>query len=172
MNLEQFATIARERIPTADEFAGLIRGQGWTVRRDKGGHPCLRAPVTDPLALKLAKMLSREPWRTNVLPLFDMPDDARPDVVTTDPKPLPTTAPPKSEWETCATCRADVLAAEMPTAMALCDAPSKCPYRPAEATPAVRYERPSAPSSPSGPARPLIGSRPAPPPPRPDLFAG
>ena len=103
---------------------------------------------------------------------FDLPGDARPDAVTTDPKPLPTPAPPKSEWETCATCRADVLAAEMPTAMALCDAPSKCPYRPAEATPAASYERPSAPSSPSGPARPLIGSRPAPPPAPPDLFAG
>ena len=100
---------------------------------------------------------------------FDLPGE-RPDTITADPKPAPTTAPPKSAWETCSACKAEVLAAEMPTAMALCDTPSRCPYRPAEVRTATPYVPPSAPNSPSGPARPLLTSKPAPPAPAPELF--
>ena len=142
------------------------------VRGERHGEVALVDPdkARTPALMEAVKAFKPDLVRI-VWPDPDMPgDDARPDIVTTDPKPLPTTAPPKSEWETCTGCRAEVLAAEMPAAMALCDTPSRCPYRPAEA--ATPYERPSAPSSPSGPARPLLTSRPPPPAPRPDLFAG
>jgi|GEM_PF-3946352 len=68
MTTEQFAAIADTRIPTPEEFVAFVHGQGWKiVIRDDGTAALRGASSADELALKLAKMLAREPYRTNVL---------------------------------------------------------------------------------------------------------
>lgn len=68
MNLDQFAEVAKSRIPTAGEFLDLAESMGWRVVAHEDGRAALRVPdATDPLALALARMLRREPYRTNVV---------------------------------------------------------------------------------------------------------
>lgn len=66
MTLDTFHAITEERIPTADEFAAFVRGMGWAIRVEDS-KAFLRAPKSDPVAVAVARMLKREPWRTNVL---------------------------------------------------------------------------------------------------------
>lgn len=68
MKLEQFAEVVRSRIPTAGEFLDLAEGMGWRVVAHEDGRAALRVTnAADPLALALARMLRREPYRTNVV---------------------------------------------------------------------------------------------------------
>lgn len=68
MTLDTFAAITDTRIPTADEFLAFVDGMGWQVVKSDAGRAALRVTDTkDPFAVALAKMLSREPWRTRVL---------------------------------------------------------------------------------------------------------
>jgi hypothetical protein len=67
MMLEQFAGLARERIPTPAEFVEFVAGLGWRIDV-RGDAAALRVPDrNDALALAMARMLSREPYRTGVL---------------------------------------------------------------------------------------------------------
>lgn len=69
MNLDQFCQVARSRILTPEEFLSFIEAQGWRVELCEGGGAFLRDTKGDPLARALARMLAREPYRTNVLKL-------------------------------------------------------------------------------------------------------
>jgi hypothetical protein len=67
MTLEQFTALTRTRIPTPEEFLSFVNSQRWEIRL-KDGRPALRVPDrSDPVAVALARMLAREPYRTNVL---------------------------------------------------------------------------------------------------------
>lgn len=66
MTLEEFSTVTRTRIPTPQEFVDFVQGQGWKINH-QDGRASLRAPRSDAVAVMTAKMLSREPYRTNVL---------------------------------------------------------------------------------------------------------
>ena len=72
MNIEDFHALTRQRIPTPSEFVEFVRSQGWAIGQKETGA-FLRAPKSDPLALALARMMSREPYRTNVLALMSSP---------------------------------------------------------------------------------------------------
>lgn len=65
MNLDELATVLEERLPTAEELLGFAASQGWSVKVD-GQNASLRA-MRGPLAITLARMLSREPWRSRVI---------------------------------------------------------------------------------------------------------
>lgn len=68
MTLDQFTAIAQTRIPTPQEFVSFAEGQAWSIVTKQNGQAALRVPdQSDPLARALAKMMSREPYRTNVL---------------------------------------------------------------------------------------------------------
>lgn len=134
MKLEAFHALTRTRIPTAQEFVDFVRASGWSiVQRERGA--CLRAPVS-PLTSALAKMLGREPYRTNVLALVldalpDVPTEARLDAISvpapekTQPVPMPSTP----AAETCRTCAANWEPSATPTDKALlCDKILTCPY--------------------------------------------
>lgn len=105
MTLDEFRSVAAERIPTPGEFVAFAEGQGWRFG-DSGGRPALFAPKTDPMAVAFARMLSREPYRTNVLELLkargateDHPE----------PPPRPETKPvPLPQREECRVCGRDV----------------------------------------------------------------
>ena len=68
MTLEVFREVIRKRIPTAEEFLAVVKGQGWFVHLRDEKHAVLKVrDPSDPLAQALAKMLGREPYRTRVL---------------------------------------------------------------------------------------------------------
>lgn len=67
MNLSQFLAVSKERILTPDEFIAFVESQGWRVEAGDGGAFLAGRLKGDPLAQALAKMLGREPYRTNVL---------------------------------------------------------------------------------------------------------
>lgn len=67
MTLDQMHTVVQERIPTASEFLDFVEASGWQVAVKDDGKAALRAPADDRMALALARMLGREPYRTNVL---------------------------------------------------------------------------------------------------------
>jgi hypothetical protein len=70
MTLDEFATITSTRIPTPLEFLEFADGQNWTITETGENRAALRVTDrTDPMAQALAKMLSREPYRTEVLKL-------------------------------------------------------------------------------------------------------
>ncbi len=73
MTLEEFSEITKTRIPTPAEFIAFAKGQQWSFVLTADGKPALKAPPQDPLVLAFAKMLSREPYRTNVLALIALP---------------------------------------------------------------------------------------------------
>ncbi len=66
MTIEQFCRIAKDRILTPSEFIDFAESQGWKIVQKEAG-PALRAPNGGELATALARMLGREPYRTNVL---------------------------------------------------------------------------------------------------------
>lgn len=71
MTLTEFGAVVRQRIPTPAEFVAVVRGQKWSIEKYPDGRAAIRADKKDPLAVALAKMLSREPYRTNVLKIVD-----------------------------------------------------------------------------------------------------
>lgn len=79
MTLEEFREVVRRRIPTAEEFVSVVEGQGWRVVAFDDGRASLRCRnPNDSLALALAKMLGREPYRTNVLKVVGKKSPASP----------------------------------------------------------------------------------------------
>lgn len=68
MTLEEFSLVIATRIPTPAEFVGFVEGMGWRITTD-GAKASLRASKGDRLAIGLARMLGREPYRTAVLAL-------------------------------------------------------------------------------------------------------
>lgn len=92
LTLDDFAQITNERIPTAAEMIAFAYGQGWSFTT-YGGKTSLRVPNSaDPVAVAFAKLLSREPYRTNVLAALNEPA----------PPPEPQ---PEPEGVVCGTCR-------------------------------------------------------------------
>jgi hypothetical protein len=69
LTLEQFVAVTRTRIPTAPEFLAFVEAQGWRIEARDDGTASLKADASDELALPLARMLGREPYRTGVLDL-------------------------------------------------------------------------------------------------------
>lgn len=68
MTLKEFGTVIKQRIPTPDEFVAVVNGQGWRIAIQTEGKASLIVPNSkDRLAVAFARMLSREPYRTNVL---------------------------------------------------------------------------------------------------------
>ena len=68
MNLDQLAEVVKSRIPTAGEFLDLMESLGWRLVVHEDGRAGLRVKdARDPLAVALARMLRREPYRTNVV---------------------------------------------------------------------------------------------------------
>jgi hypothetical protein len=63
-----FRDKCKDRIPSALEFLDFVEAQGWRVAQQADGRPTLRVhDKNDPLARAMARMLGREPYRTNVL---------------------------------------------------------------------------------------------------------
>lgn len=96
MTLDEFAGLAR--IPTPAEFIAFARGQGFGFKVN-GVKAALVADPKDPLAVALARMLGREPYRTNVLRALAEADNPanveRP--VEPAPAPEPPPAPTRAE---------------------------------------------------------------------------
>lgn len=69
MTLDAFCALVLTRIPTPAEFLAFVAAQGWRVSVAPDGAGRLHARGDDPVAVALARMLSREPYRTNVLAL-------------------------------------------------------------------------------------------------------
>jgi hypothetical protein len=68
MTLQEFGGIVQDRIPTPKEFVSVVRGQGWDIVSHSDGKASLRVHNgKDALAIAFARMLGREPYRTNVL---------------------------------------------------------------------------------------------------------
>lgn len=73
MTLEQFAGIAQQRIPTPMEFVNFVLSQpGWNIVVSTDGKASLRVPKADELAIAVARMMGREPWRTQVIDLVTL----------------------------------------------------------------------------------------------------
>ncbi len=103
MTMDEFARLLAARIPTAEEFLAFAAFAGWRVVATPSG-PALRVPDrTDPLAVAFAKLLSREPYRTNVLAAAGVPKPA---------KPLPPPPPPEPEPWVCGVCNGTVYVTE------------------------------------------------------------
>lgn len=77
MTLDQFTQIAAQRVPTPQEFLSFVEGMGWRIGRKEDGRPALKAPPADPVAQRLARMLGREPYRTEVLALVGVIEERR-----------------------------------------------------------------------------------------------
>ena len=97
MTLDEFVEVGR--IPTPAEFLGFATARGWGVAKRADGTASLRVPdPRDEMAVAFARMLSCEPFRTNVLALVES---------GTDPNPAPTPAtPPEPAWDQTAALRA------------------------------------------------------------------
>lgn len=94
MTLDEFSAITRERIPTPREFVRFAEALGWQILADEDGRGRLKASKGHPLALALARMLGREPYRTNVLAEIQTqwrnqpaPESAEPAKVEAKPEP-------------------------------------------------------------------------------------
>ena len=105
MTLDTFHAITEERIPTADEFTEFVRSMGWSIRKE-AEQAFLRAPKTDPVALALARMLKREPWRTKVLaPIIENVTEGPPHPTAVTGEPRPREKPPPQLPMACPTCQ-------------------------------------------------------------------
>lgn len=68
MTLADFVEVTKSRIPTPQEFVAFVDAQGWKFAQLDDGRPALKG-TRSPLIVSLARMLGREPYRTNVLAL-------------------------------------------------------------------------------------------------------
>jgi hypothetical protein len=100
MTLNEFSDIAAQRIPTPREFVEFAECQRWRFKVGDG-RAALVARKDDPLALAFAKMLSREPYRTNVLKILA----ERGAQLDRTPEP---NGEPDPEPESCRQCKRDV----------------------------------------------------------------
>ncbi len=114
MTLQDFGSIIHQRIPTPSEFVAVVRGQGWDIAVRADGKAFLKVKsAADPLAVALAKMLGREPYRTNVLT----------EILTAKPAEP---AAPAFHAETCQKCNGIVFAPD--EIGKICDKTNHCPY--------------------------------------------
>ena len=102
MTIEEFAAVTDRRIPTPKEFVAFVGSQdGWRIVVVGGGQAALRVPSkTDPLAVAVARMLSREPWRTEVLNIVS-------GAAAPEPQPAPVPPPPAPEPDAALTATTD-----------------------------------------------------------------
>jgi hypothetical protein len=136
VTLDEFQAVLRDRIPTPAEFVAFARSQGWRIDAGNGRAALKVRDRSDPLAVTFARMLGREPYRSNVLALVagadpDPTGEPRDDAVATDPNVQPPAA-----WETCPGCRASVLSGARRDVWRSCrltaaSGDDPCPYRPA-----------------------------------------
>jgi hypothetical protein len=152
--IESFLVVTKERPPTAEDFVRLVSGLNYRVAVKGDGTAALWVKdAGDPLAQRLAKMLRREPYRTDVLKLLaergDLvnPSQAPADLPPPRPEPRPETTG-RTEWESCPECKAQISPALTPDdALTLCNrvgaravapnwgrkghpATNPCPYHP------------------------------------------
>lgn len=112
MTIDEFSELVGQRIPSPSEFVAFAAAQGWEVRTRADGTAALRVPDTaDELAQAFARMLSREPYRTNVLTVLEVaPPATRPQETPTAGEPVPPAEDPGAT--TCGVCRATVYTGE------------------------------------------------------------
>lgn len=67
MTLDDFARLAAERVPTPQEFCDFVAAMGWRIAVEDDGTASLKADAADPVAVKLCRMLAREPYRSGVI---------------------------------------------------------------------------------------------------------
>lgn len=139
MTVDDFAELTHHRIPTPAEFLAFVRSQdGWRVRVKPDGSAALSVPNTkDPLAVSFARMLGREPWRTEVLKLVAGLDAPPGPPAGNAPAPAPATTEGR---ETCPLC--------MKPPASPCD-PGRRPKEYAMRDPAGNYTRVADPPCPS-----------------------
>lgn len=102
MTIQEFFEITDQRIPTPTEFVEFAESQQWKFRVNNDGASLL-ADKTDPVAVAFARMLSREPYRTNVLKLLAARGVST--AVSADrPRPLPV-AKPEPKIDPCSVCK-------------------------------------------------------------------
>jgi len=65
--IRSFRDLCHERIPTASEFVEFVAAQGWRISVKPDGRASIRGDSGNPIILALARMLAREPYRSNVL---------------------------------------------------------------------------------------------------------
>ena len=110
MTLAEFRAVTADRIPSPAEFVAFADGQGWRFGT-AGGKPVLYARRDDPLAVAFARMLSREPYRTNVLAILDARGAAP--VRNSNPEPAPEPEP-EADVEVCRVCGREVADEDKP----------------------------------------------------------
>lgn len=66
MTLDEFAAVTAKRVPTAEELVAFVRGQGWRLAPGPNASVALLGGEGDPLADKVAQLLGREPYRSEV----------------------------------------------------------------------------------------------------------
>ena len=67
MTVHDFWEICKTRIPTPVEFVDFIESQGWKVILRDDGSAALRADAGKEICKRLARMMSREPYRSGVI---------------------------------------------------------------------------------------------------------
>lgn len=73
--VHEFLVATRDEPPTASMLFDMVRGMGWTIEAKPDGTASIRLKdATDPIAHRVAKMLKKEPWRTEVLKIAARPD--------------------------------------------------------------------------------------------------
>lgn len=72
MDLDTFSELIAQRLPSADELVSFIESQGWRIEQRENGTASLRADTTDPVATRMANMLRKEPFRSQVLQAAQM----------------------------------------------------------------------------------------------------
>ncbi len=108
MTINEFSAITEQRIPTPAELVEFAESQRWSFQVTKESAALL-ANKRDPLVIAFARMLSREPYRTNVLKLLANRGLAAEDSPQPKPKPLPVVAPlADSAPVICRLCSKDV----------------------------------------------------------------
>lgn len=78
MKIEEFLELSERRLPNSAEFVALADDLGIKVARDGQGRPVLVPPAGQrELAIAMAKLLKREPWRSEVLAAKGLCDDPK-----------------------------------------------------------------------------------------------
>jgi len=124
VTLDKFSEISATRIPTPEEFIAFAESQEWRIVVMDENRAALKVRnKDDELAQAFAKMMAREPYRTNVLNVV-RENDKQPTKVALDVEPEP---------EVCKECKATWYAPleeirEAVQSPHYCAQP-RCPYR-------------------------------------------
>lgn len=90
MTLDKFSEISATRIPTPEEFIAFAESQDWRIVVMDDNRAALKVKnKNDELAQAFARMMAREPYRTNVLNVV-RENDKQPAKVVTEVEPEPT----------------------------------------------------------------------------------